>query len=93
VPSSSDKELLEQFAAARSNRAFAELVERHLGMVYAVALRRTGGDSVLAQEISQQVFIDLARKAGQLLDHPSLVAWLHRTTFFRAAPLHPQGGP
>ena len=85
MPSSSDKELLEQFAAARSNRAFAELVERHLGMVYAVALRRTGGDSVLAQEICQQVFIDLARKAGQLLDHPSLVAWLHRSTCFATA--------
>jgi len=54
-------------------------------MVQDVALRRTAGDSALAQEISQRVFIDLARKADQLLAHPSLVAWLHRSTCFAAA--------
>lgn len=58
-----DRELLRQFVDGRAEAAFAELVRRHLGRVYAVALRQVAGDSHLAQDVAQLVFIALARKA------------------------------
>jgi hypothetical protein len=35
-----DKELVRQYAATGSQEAFAEIVSRHLNMVFSVALRR-----------------------------------------------------
>jgi RNA polymerase sigma factor (sigma-70 family) len=55
--------------------------------VHSAALRRTGGDERKAQDVTQQVFIDLARKAGSLVRHPALPAWLHQSTRFAAANL------
>lgn len=75
-----DAELLHRYVTQREDRAFAELVHRHLGIVYAAALRRCGGRAHLAEEIAQSVFIDLARKSSRLLHHPSLVGWLYRST-------------
>jgi RNA polymerase sigma factor (sigma-70 family) len=43
------------------------------------------GDSHLAQDVSQTVFIDLARKAESLPGDVGLVGWLHRHTCFTAA--------
>src|SRR5581483_11376444 len=74
-----DAELLRQYARDRSEGAFAELLGRHIGLVYSAAVRRTGGDEHLAQEITQDVFLVLARRAGALADHPALAAWLYAT--------------
>ncbi|HEX3729612.1 MAG TPA: RNA polymerase sigma factor [Opitutaceae bacterium] len=73
----SDSELLRQYARDRSEPAFAELVHRHLDLVYSAAVRRMGGDAHRAQEISQDVFIALARRASVLAEHPALGAWLY----------------
>jgi len=81
---STDAEMLQRYVRARDERAFAELVQRHLGMVYGTALRRTGGRDHLAQEIAQKVFTDLARKAAGLSHHPALTGWLHRSTRYAA---------
>jgi RNA polymerase sigma factor (sigma-70 family) len=81
---STDAELLKRYARDRDERAFAELVQRHLGVVYAAALRRTGGRTHLAEEIAQKVFTDLARKAPLLSNHPALTGWLHRSTRYTA---------
>ncbi len=75
-----DQELLRRFAAAHDDDAFAALVARYLDLVYGAALRRAGGRHVLAQEITQEVFIQLARKAAALASHPALAGWLHRGT-------------
>ncbi|WP_164976257.1 RNA polymerase sigma factor [Oleiharenicola lentus] len=77
---SPDAELLRRYSRQHDERAFAELVQRHLGLVYAAALRRTGGRVHLAEDISQKVFIELARRATQLDRHPALVGWLYRCT-------------
>jgi RNA polymerase sigma factor (sigma-70 family) len=81
----SDNQLLRRFVQTRSNSDFAELVQRHISMVYSTALRKTSGNSALADDVTQQVFIDLSAKAQKLLDHTSLASWLHRSTCFAAA--------
>ena len=79
-----DAELLRSYAENRSEAAFAELVQRHVNLVYGAALRRVGGDTHLADEVTQTVFTTLARKAGRLVRHPVIVGWLHRSTHYAA---------
>src|ERR1700677_5070727 len=75
-----DATLLRQYAEDRSEAAFAEVVHRHLDLVYSAALRRTGGDPHRAADIVQQVFGALARDARRLSRHSVLQAWLHTAT-------------
>src|SRR4051812_13941708 len=75
-----DAEYLAQYAADRSEVAFAELVRRHVDFVYSTALRELAGNHHLAQDVTQMVFVDLARKAAALSRHPAIFAWLHRST-------------
>ena len=79
-----DKQLLGAYARERSESAFGELVTRHIDLVYSTALRVVNGDSHLAQDVTQTVFIDLARKAGSLPDDVALPGWLHRHTCYTA---------
>ncbi len=76
-----DMELLREFADNGSESAFAELVKRHLNMVYSAALRRVG-DARDAEEVAQVVFLILARKANRLSPRTVLVGWLYETTRF-----------
>src|SRR5689334_17809231 len=80
-----DAELLRHYVKDRSQVAFAELVRRHLGLVYSVALRQVGGDSHLAEDVVQQVFTALAQKGATLTDRPTLSGWLYRSTHFAAS--------
>jgi uncharacterized protein (TIGR03435 family) len=79
-----DKELVRQYAATGSQEAFAEIVSRHLNMVFSVALRHVG-NAHEAKEVTQAVFIILARKAHTLGRGTILSGWLFRTTRFTAA--------
>jgi RNA polymerase sigma factor (sigma-70 family) len=81
---SDDMTLVREFAANQSEPAFAALVERHIGLVHSAALRQVG-DAHLAEEITQAVFIILARKAASLGPKTVLSAWLYRTTRYAAA--------
>lgn len=74
-----DSELLGRFARASDEAAFAEVVRRYVDLVYSAALRQTGGDRHLAEDITQQVFITLARKVASLTQHPTIVGWLYST--------------
>src|ERR1051325_11675126 len=78
-----DLQLLREYAENRSERAFAELVRRHVDLVYSAALRLMG-DAMPAQDVTQMVFIRLARKAGSLREGTILAGWLYRTTRFVA---------
>src|SRR5947208_3046510 len=80
-----DAELLRRYADEKSDEAFAELVRRHLNLVYAVALRQVAGDAHLAHDVSQQVFTALARKAAVLAERPALSGWLYRSAHFAAS--------
>jgi len=80
-----DEQLLDAYARERSESAFGELVTRHIDFVYSTALRVVNGDSHLAQDVAQTVFIDLARKAGSLPGDVGLAGWLHHHTCHTAA--------
>lgn len=74
-----DQELLDDYARRASEMAFTELVHRHVDFVYSVAMRITR-DSASAQDITQNVFIAVAKKAKHLTNRPILAGWLHQTT-------------
>src|SRR5215212_4680683 len=80
----SDGELLHRYAEGRSEEAFAELVHRHLNLVYSAALRQLHGNTALAEDVMQSVFTDLARKATPLSTRPNLMGWLYTSTHFAA---------
>ena len=75
-----DAALLLRYAEHRDEAAFAEFVRRHLDGVYSAASRRLGGDRHLAEDVAQEVFSTLARRAGQVGRHSAPSAWLHAAT-------------
>jgi RNA polymerase sigma factor (sigma-70 family) len=79
-----DMALVREFAASQSEHAFETLVSRHVNLVYSAALRQAR-DADFAQEITQAVFIILARKAGSLSPKTILSGWLYRTARFAAS--------
>ena len=78
-----DYGLLRQFTRRGDQAAFAALVRRHLDLVYATALRKLE-DPGAAEEVAQNVFASLARKAWQFAPDDSLPAWLYRATLLEA---------
>jgi RNA polymerase sigma factor (sigma-70 family) len=80
-----DAELLRRYAREGAEEAFAEVVRRHVDLVYSAALRQVGGDAHGAKDVAQHVFTDLARKAESLARRPVLAGWLFTATRFAAA--------
>ena len=79
MQSTDDSVLLRQYAENNSDDAFAALVTRHINLVYSVALRQVG-DPHQAEEITQAVFIILAKKVAQLRHDKALSSWLFQAT-------------
>ena len=79
--------LLAEYARNGSEAAFRELVARYIGLVYSAALRLVEGDTHLAEDVAQTVFMDLARSARGLSNAVMLGGWLHQRTFNVAAPM------
>jgi RNA polymerase sigma factor (sigma-70 family) len=74
-----DMALVREYVRVNSEAAFAELVDRHISLVYSAAFRHAG-QAAHAQEITQAVFIILARKAAGLRPDTVLAGWLCETT-------------
>ena len=86
-----DHELLRRYADEASEDAFRQLVERHGGLVYSVAMRQLG-HSHQAEDITHAVFVALAAKAGKLPSGTIVAGWLYRATRFAAAKLQRDEG-
>src|SRR5215216_3928516 len=78
-----DASLLKDYVETASQEAFGQLVSRHIGFVYAAALRHVH-DRHVAEEVTQAVFIVLARKASTLRHEAVLSSWLMTTTRYAA---------
>jgi DNA-directed RNA polymerase specialized sigma24 family protein len=78
-----DFELLREFTRHGNQEAFATAVRRHLDLVYATAFRKIENEGA-AEEVAQNVFAVLARKAWQFAPDDSLPAWLYRATLLEA---------
>lgn len=79
-----DAELLKEYVARNSEDAFRELVDRHLDLVYATALRQVRS-SHLAEDVCQAVFVALAQKAHLFARDVILEGWLFHATRFASA--------
>lgn len=75
----SDLDLLREYSGSNSQDAFAELVKRHLNLVYSAALRQVRSPQ-LAEEVAQSTFADLARHASRLAPDTILTAWLYQVS-------------
>jgi len=74
-----DQELLHDYVQNGSEAAFAALVRRHIDMVYSAALRMVV-DPHLAEDVTQAVFLAVAKAAPKIEHCLVLSGWLHRTT-------------
>ena len=77
-----DHELLREYVKGRSETAFAELVNRHVPLVYSTALRIVRNPA-LAEDVAQLVFVKLAQKADTVRAG-MLPAWLYRVAYNQA---------
>jgi len=78
-----DQDLLREYAATGAEAAFAQLVNRHVDLVYSAAFRQTG-NYAMAQDVTQAVFTILARKAASLRRETVLTGWLFRAVRYAA---------
>ncbi len=72
-----DRDLLRQFVDCGDEQALRALVNKYAGLVYGVAMRRTGKPEA-AEEIAQNVLLAFSLKAASLIGPKPLGAWLHR---------------
>ncbi|HYG35660.1 MAG TPA: sigma-70 family RNA polymerase sigma factor, partial [Clostridia bacterium] len=72
--------LLAEYVRNGTESAFRELVARYIDLVYSTALRQVGDDTHLAEDVAQEVFLCLAKKARTLPGNVMLGGWLHQTT-------------
>lgn len=70
---------LAQAAASGDMSAFEQLYARHSRRVYSLCLRMTANPAE-AEDLSQEVFIQLFRKAGSFRGESAFTTWLHRLT-------------
>ena len=83
---SGDWQLLDEYARRNSEEAFRALADRYSGLVYHAALRQLGNPHA-AQEVTQAVFIALARKAGSIPRGTVLPGWMFRATRYAVSNL------
>ncbi len=81
--SETDLQLLARYTRKHDEDAFAEIVRRHLDLVFSAALRQVRSPQV-AQEIAQSVFTKLVHQADRLAPDTILTAWLYQVTHHTA---------
>lgn len=85
MTTSESRKALQEYAQSGSESAFRNLVNAYTDLVYSTAFRMAGNSQPLAEDITQEVFTHLARRAPTLSPGVMLGGWLHRHTCFVAA--------
>ena len=67
-----------EYARTGTEAAFEELVHHHIDFVYSTAVRVLR-DSSMAEDVTQRVFMSMARNASKLQGRAALIGWLHET--------------
>lgn len=80
-----DYELLRNYHLEGAESSFRELMRRHIDVVHSAAMRQVFGDAHLAKDVTQRVFLCLARKAHILPADTVIVAWLYQAIRFEGA--------
>src|SRR5262245_21042015 len=75
----SDQVLIRAYVRTRCESSFSELVHRHIDFVHSTA-QRVLGNTNLAEDVTQRVFLALAQHSVKLQERLSLTGWLHETT-------------
>jgi RNA polymerase sigma-70 factor (ECF subfamily) len=79
VPDAIEVPALLALARAGDQEAFAQLVETHEAMVYSIAFHFFG-DRSRAEEVAQDVFLQLYRNLSSLQSDEHVLFWLRRVT-------------
>src|ERR1043165_7807940 len=79
-----ERELLRRYVQGGDQEAFGLLVERYVDIVYAAAKRQVA-DAHLAEDVTQAVFIILARRSASVPQNRPLLGWLLTTTRYASS--------
>lgn len=91
VPAEVDDDVLAR-ARAGDHDAFAELIEEHEAMVFSIALHFFN-DRRLAEELAQEVFLQMFRSLGSIESATHLTFWLRQVTTRRCIDQVRKGRP
>ena len=75
-------------ARAGDRESLDRLIRDHAALVYGIALRQAHGDTAMAADVAQAVFIVLARRVATIRNARALPSWLHQTTRYAAKEAH-----
>src|SRR5258707_1310588 len=75
-PDETEAQLLERLVR-RDERAFNELVRTHQGRVYGLVLRMMG-DRAEAEDLAQEVFVQVFKAIGSFRGESKLSTWIYR---------------
>jgi len=74
------RELIQDYLCGKDREAAFGKIAGHLsGLIYHSAFRQSG-DAGLAEEVTQNVLLQISRKANKLVKHPEILAWVHEAT-------------
>ena len=91
VPAEVDDDVLAR-ARAGDHDAFAELIEEHEAMVFSIALHFFN-DRRVAEELAQEVFLQMFRSLGTIESATHLTFWLRQVTTRRCIDQIRKGRP